>query len=86
MSEIQVSLAFADAGEDAERTQLSIQQMLPLLREVEVVEKVELLTEKEIPDGAKSMGAMVVGAAKFTVANSNILKGLGWVGDRLING
>jgi uncharacterized protein YaiE (UPF0345 family) len=86
MSEVQVVLALVDAEEDAERTQLSIQQMLPLFREVEGLEAVGLLTETEIPDGAKSVGAMVLGAAKFTVANSNILKGIGWVGDRLING
>jgi hypothetical protein len=86
MSEIQIILAFADAEEDAEWLQASAQDLLPLLREVEGVEEVGLLAERDVSVGSKSFGAMVPGAVKFMVEHSNILKGVVWLGDRLING
>ncbi|MCU0571110.1 MAG: hypothetical protein MUF49_31665 [Oculatellaceae cyanobacterium Prado106] len=86
MSEIQVILALMDAEDDADRLQASAQNLLPLLREVEGIEEVGLFTEAETPDGSKSFGAIVPGALKFLVENSQILQGVAWVGDRLING
>jgi hypothetical protein len=86
MAAIEIVLAFADSGLDAEELQDSVQGIVPQLREVEGIDHAGLLTVEASPDGAKAGGGIVPGAIQFLVENSKILQGVGWVGDRLING
>jgi hypothetical protein len=86
MAAIEIVLAFADSGLDAEELQDSVQGIVPQLREIEGIEGAGLLTIAVPPDGSKAGGGIVPGAIQFLVDNSKILQSVVWVGDRLING
>ena len=86
MSQLQVTIAFQDPELDDEDLQTDVERLLPQIREIDGIEAVGLVPVEEMPVGAKSIGGIVVGAAKFAIDNSNILKGLVFVGNRLING
>ncbi len=86
MSQLQVTIAFQEPELDDEDLQADVDRLLPQIREIDGVEEVGLVPVAEMPTGAKSIGGIVVGAAKFAVDNSNILKGLVFIGGRLVNG
>ncbi|MCU0570385.1 MAG: hypothetical protein MUF49_27910 [Oculatellaceae cyanobacterium Prado106] len=79
-----ITLTLQSLDLSAEELQADAEALLPQLREIEGVEDLGLVALAEAPPNTKSMGGFVLGALKFTIENSNILKGLLGVGNAIV--
>lgn len=79
-----VTLAFQSADLSDERLQENVENLLPQLREVGGVADVGLVPLAEVPENSKAIGAMALGALKFTIDNSKILTGLVGLGSSML--
>jgi hypothetical protein len=79
-----VTLAFQSADLSDERLQENVENLLPQLREVGGIADVGLVPLAEVPENSKAIGAMALGALKFTIDNSKILTGLLGVGNAIV--
>jgi hypothetical protein len=79
-----VTLAFRSADLSDERLQENIENLLPQLRDVDGVADVGLVSQADVPENSKAIGAAALGVLKFTVDNSKILTGLVGLGSTLL--
>ena len=79
-----ITLTFQSAHLSDERLQANVEDLLPQLRDMDGVAEVGLVPVEEAPENSKAIGAVVLGALKFTVDNSKILTGLVGLGSAML--
>ena len=79
-----ITLTFQSAHLSDERLQANVEDLLPQLRDMDGVAEVGLVPVAEAPENSKAIGAVVLGALKFTVDNSKILTGLVGLGSAML--
>ena len=79
-----ITLTFQSANLSDERLQSNVEDLLPQLRDMDGVAEVGLVPAAEAPENSKAIGAVVLGALKFTVDNSKILTGLVGLGSAML--
>jgi hypothetical protein len=79
-----ITLTFQSADLSDEKLQEQVEDLLPQLRDVQGVNEVGLVSAGEAPENSKAIGAMALGALKFTIDNSKILTGLLGVGNAIV--
>ena len=79
-----ITLTFQSAHLSDERLQANVEDLLPQLRDMDGVAEVGLVPVAEAPVNSKAIGAVVLGALKFTVDNSKILTGLVGLGSAML--
>lgn len=79
-----ITLTFQSANLSDERLQSNVEGLLPQLRDMDGVAEVGLVPVAEAPENSKAIGAVVLGALKFTVDNSKILTGLVGLGSAML--
>jgi len=79
-----ITLTFQSAHLSDERLQANVEDLLPQLRDMDGVAEVGLVPVEEAPVNSKAIGAVVLGALKFTVDNSKILTGLVGLGSAML--
>jgi len=79
-----ITLTFQSANLSDERLQANVEGLLPQLRDMDGVAEVGLVPVAEAPENSKAIGAVVLGALKFTVDNSKILTGLVGLGSAML--
>jgi hypothetical protein len=79
-----ITLTFQSADLSDERLQERVEDLLPQLRAVDGVDEVGLVSVGEAPENSKAIGALALGALKFTVENSKILTGLVGLGSAIV--
>lgn len=79
-----IILTFQSAELSDDKLQSNVEEMLPQLREIDGVKNVGLVPVVEAPENSKAIGAVVLGALKFTVDNSKILTGLVGLGSAML--
>ncbi len=79
-----ITLTFQSANLSDERLQANVEGLLPQLRDMDGVAEVGLVPAAEAPENSKAIGAVVLGALKFTVDNSKILTGLVGLGSAML--
>ena len=79
-----ITLTFQSANLSDERLQSNVEDLLPQLRDMDGVAEVGLVPVEEAPVNSKAIGAVVLGALKFTVDNSKILTGLVGLGSAML--
>ena len=79
-----ITLTFQSANLSDDKLQANVEDLLPQLRDINGVAEVGLVPVEEAPVNSKAIGAVVLGALKFTVDNSKILTGLVGLGSAML--
>lgn len=80
---VQVTIAIQDPDLDQEELQAEIENLLPQVREVDGIEKADLVAAEEVPKDSKAFGGFLMGMLTAEVNPSNIKKLMFFLGDRL---
>lgn len=81
-----IILTFQSDNLSDDKLQSNVEKLLPQLRGISGVADVGLVPVVEAPENSKAIGAVVLGALKFTVENSKILTGLVGLSNAMFNG
>ena len=80
---IQVTIAIQDPDLDEEELQTAIENLLPQVREVDGIERADLVAVKEVTKDSKAFGGFLLGMLTAEVNPANIKKLMVFLGDRL---
>jgi len=72
----EILLTFQAPDLDDEDLQIYVERLLPQIRDIEGVEKANLVGAETTVEGSRSIGGFALGAVKVVAENSNIIKGL----------
>lgn len=81
-----IILTFQSDNLSDDKLQSNVEKLLPQPRGISGVADVGLVPVVEAPENSKAIGAVVLGALKFTVENSKILTGLVGLSNAMFNG
>jgi hypothetical protein len=71
---VQVTVAIQDPDMDEEELQASIEKLLPQIREVDGIERADLVAVEEVPMDSKAFGGFLLGMLTAEINPANIKK------------
>ena len=80
---VQVTVAIQDSDLDEEELQASIEKLLPQIREVDGIERADLVADEAVPKDSKAFGGFLMGMLTAEVNPANIKKLMIFLSDRL---
>ncbi len=80
---VQVTIAIQDPDLDEEELQAAIENLLPQVREVDGIERADLVAAEDVPKDSKAFGSFLLGMLTAEVNPANIKKLMFFLGDRL---
>ena len=80
---VQVTIAIQDPDLDEEELQAAVENLLPQVREVDGIERADLVAAEEVPKNSKAFGGFLLGMLTAEVNPANIKKLMVFLGDRL---
>ncbi len=84
-SNVEVTISLSEMDLDDEELQAEVENLLPQIRELDGIEKANLVTSLEVPTGAKAFGSFELGKLTALVNLKNVGSLFKFFGDRLGN-
>lgn len=81
-SNVKLTIALSDSDLDAEELDKVTRNLLQEMNELDEVEQASLVKVEKAPEGSKALAGILLGILQAEVNVDNILKVLGFIGDR----
>ena len=82
-SNVKLTIAVNDSSLDAEELDELTRNLLREMKDLDELEKVDLVAVEEMPEGSKAFGGFLMGVLQAEVNAANIKRALEFIGDRL---
>lgn len=82
-SNVKLTIAVNDSSLDAEELDELTRNLLREMKDLDELEKVDLVAVEEMPEGSKAFGGFLMGVLQAEVNAANIKRALEFISDRL---